>query len=154
MAYVIQDTIWPSPPAVDQQTKDLIGLFYSLADHTGPDAGPRMAKEIFTDKAVMIAGTGEFRGSAAISRSRDKAWEMVISRHHTVQRVYVNDEAGCDLMVLGRVKMLFRNGKDLEMEFAGRLLLDAESQTGGQPRLKMMQVFADSAPAASALKES
>lgn len=64
MAYVIQDTIWPSPPAVDQQTKDLIGLFYSLADHTGPDAGPRMAKEIFTDKAVMIAGTGEFRGSA------------------------------------------------------------------------------------------
>lgn len=67
---------------------------------------------------------------------------MVISRHHTVQRVYVNDEAGCDLMVLGRVKMLFRNGKDLEMEFAGRLLLDAESQTGGQPRLKMMQVFA------------
>jgi len=45
-------------------------------------------------------------------------------------------------MVLGKVKMIFRNGKDLEMEFAGRLLLDAESQAGGQPRLKMIQVFA------------
>ncbi len=64
MAYVIQDTIWPSVPALDQQTKDLLSLFYSLADDTGPDAGERMAKEVFTEQARMIAGTGEFMGSA------------------------------------------------------------------------------------------
>ena len=45
-------------------------------------------------------------------------------------------------MALGTVKMNFRNGKDLEMEFTCRMLVDGGTRTGGQPRLKLYQVFA------------
>ena len=64
MSYVTQDTIWPDAVTLDSKVKDIIDLFYQLADDTSPEAGPRMAEEVFTDSARMVAGTGTFEGSA------------------------------------------------------------------------------------------
>lgn len=78
----------------------------------------------------------------AISRSRSNAWKHISSRHHTIQRVFVNDKDGCDLMLLGSIRMEFRNSKVVELQFTGRLVVRAESKAGENPRLELMQVFA------------
>ncbi|KAK5210839.1 hypothetical protein LTR47_001560 [Exophiala xenobiotica] len=153
MSYVIQDTIWPSSVNLDGGVKDLLALFYELADNTGPGAGPRMASDVFTKDAKVVAGTGESNGSEAISRSRDNAWKLITKRHHVIQQVFVNDKEGSDLMVLGRVEMEFRNGKSLEQDFTARVVVNLESKAAGTPRFELMQVFADSAPTLAALRE-
>ncbi|KAJ9501487.1 hypothetical protein H2202_003281 [Exophiala xenobiotica] len=48
---------------LDGGVKDLLALFYELADNTGPGAGPRMASDVFTKDAKVVAGTGESNGS-------------------------------------------------------------------------------------------
>ncbi len=80
--------------------------------------------------------------SVAISHSRDHAWKHISARHHTIQSVFVRDKEGLDLVVLGQVRMDFRNGKTVEQEFAGHLVVDAATKAAGSPRLELMQVFA------------
>jgi len=62
MSYVTKDTVWPTAVTLDPAVKKLIDLFYSLADDTSPEAGPRMASEVFTKDGKMIAGVGGFSG--------------------------------------------------------------------------------------------
>ena len=161
MGYTTEATVWPTSATLDQSVKDLIGLFYELADNKSKDSGPRMAREIFAENGFMGAATGGFRGSegkergnvtscvtytmAEISRSRENAWKTVASRHHTVLKVFVNDEAGHELMVLGDLKQVMVNGKELVLPFTGNLVIDAESHATGKPRLRHMQAYAVSA---------
>ncbi|KAK5199670.1 hypothetical protein LTR92_000211 [Exophiala xenobiotica] len=152
MSYVIQDTIWPGSVNLDGGVKDLLALFYELADNTGPGAGPRMASDVFTKDAKVVAGTGESNGSEAISRSRDNAWKLITKRHHVIQQVFVNDKEGSDLMVLGRVEMEFRNGKSLEQDFTARVVVNLESKAAGTPRFELMQVFAKRSEDGSSFK--
>jgi len=56
--------------------------------------------------------------------------------------VFSNDQSGRDLMLIGSVKMLFVNGKHLDMQFSAELIVDAASHEAGKPRLSLMQVFA------------
>lgn len=74
MSYVTQNTVWPDSARLSQKTKDLISLFYSLADHPGPDAGPRLANEVFMEDARMVAGTGEFKGSEGEHVGKSRSW--------------------------------------------------------------------------------
>ena len=64
------------------------------------------------------------------------------SRHHTVLQVFVNDSAGHDLTVLGELKQVFTNGKELTAQWASHLVVDSDSHAAGNPRLSFMQVFA------------
>lgn len=77
-----------------------------------------------------------------ISHSRDNAWNIVASRHHTVLQVFVHDSDGHDLTLLGELTQAFTNGKELTAQFAAHLVIDAESHAAGNPRLSLMQVFA------------
>jgi hypothetical protein len=45
-------------------------------------------------------------------------------------------------MVLGSVKMTLANGKDLDMQFASRFVVDEISHKVNNPRLSLVQVFA------------
>lgn len=63
MSYVTQHTVWPNCVALDSKVKDVISLFYQLADDTSAEAGPRMAREVFTSSAKMVIGAGTFEGS-------------------------------------------------------------------------------------------
>ena len=168
MSYVTESTIWPDSVALDSSVKDVIALFYKLADNTGPEAGPRMAKEVFTETAKLVAGHGGFEGSEgqeilgpcsfswktyltwlhlltaleAISHSRDHAWDKIAGRRHNIFKVFVNDKEGHDLFLLGKVRMDLRNGKNVDSDFTAHILVDAESHASGSPRISLMQVFA------------
>lgn len=148
-----ETTVWPTSVELDPSIKDLIGLFYALADDKSSDAGPRMAREVFSKDAFMGAATGGFNGSEEISRSRDNAWKTVSSRRHSVFKVFVNDAAGHELVVLGKLNQVMINGKELVLPFTGHLVVDAESHAAGTPRLKHMQAYADTAPVVAALKD-
>ncbi|KAJ3533983.1 hypothetical protein NM208_g7746 [Fusarium decemcellulare] len=64
MSYVTKDTVWPVP-AIDCEVKvkEVIAKFYDLADSKSPDAGPRMASEVFTSNASITTPGGTFEGA-------------------------------------------------------------------------------------------
>lgn len=54
MTYVTENTEWPTTIEVKPSVKELIDLYYSLADN--PDAhGERFATEVFSADAEIIA---------------------------------------------------------------------------------------------------
>ena len=63
MSYVTDETVWPESVAFDDSVKNVISLFYQLADDNSAQAGPRMASEVFTPDGKFIAGSGAFQGS-------------------------------------------------------------------------------------------
>ncbi|KAL2851934.1 hypothetical protein BJY01DRAFT_208821 [Aspergillus pseudoustus] len=153
MSYVLQSTKWSST-AVDPDIQSLIAGFYELADEKSPDAGPRLAHEIFAPSGKLAGSTNTFNGREEISKSRDNAWGKVIARRHQVLQVFTNDPDGHNLMILGVVKMTLWNGQSLEMQFASRFVVDDNSLEGNNPRLSLVQVFADSSPLVAALKDA
>jgi hypothetical protein len=78
---------------------------------------------------------------------------VITTRHHEIQRVYVNDVAGRDLMLIGAVHMDLKNGKSIQGEFTARLVVH-ESYVGTEnSRLAFSQVWADTAPFLAAMKD-
>lgn len=74
-----------------------------------------------------------------IRASRDHAWKAIATRRHQVLRVYVADSDSSDLMFIASVTMSLRNGKQVEGEFAGRVVI-ADTR-GPNPRLSLYQVW-------------
>ncbi|KIV79461.1 hypothetical protein PV11_07023 [Exophiala sideris] len=153
MSYVTEGTVWPEALALDDSVKNVISLFYQLADDNDPQAGPRMASEVFTPDGKFVAAGGSFQGKEEISRSRDNAPRMTKARRHEIRKVFVNDKQGHDLFLLGQAKLDFVNGKTVEAPFATHVVINARSSAAGSPRLESLEVFADSAPIANALKK-
>ncbi|KAH6700645.1 hypothetical protein BKA61DRAFT_740901 [Leptodontidium sp. MPI-SDFR-AT-0119] len=151
MGYNTAATEWPST-SPSPQIKALIDQFFLLLDSDSLDTGDRLAETIFMPDGTMVGPGGAAEGSEAIRRSRDEAWKLVKTRRHTVIRVYAHDAQSLDLLLLGHVKMELANGKDVAGDFTARITLVAEdaSQT---PKIKLYQVWADSAPMKKALQD-
>ncbi|EFX05216.1 hypothetical protein CMQ_3285 [Grosmannia clavigera kw1407] len=125
---------------LSQPIKDLISKFYALADLKAPEAGPRMAVEVFSADALMITANGTFHSSSEISRSRDNAWAVVATRQHHVLQVFAGDQDVPDIALIGSLDTGFTNGKTLTAPFASLLKLDWP--TGAEPRIRHLEVFA------------
>jgi hypothetical protein len=66
----------------------------------------------------------------AIYESRLKAWDTVRSRKHTVFKVYTIKKDFSDILVLGKLDSIMKNGKSFEMEFAAQVIFaNPESKT-------------------------
>ncbi|KAK1761941.1 hypothetical protein QBC33DRAFT_502148 [Phialemonium atrogriseum] len=141
MSYVTKEATWPAT-TLQKGVKEVIARFYELADSKEPDAGPRIANEVFTKDATLVSVSGTFQGFSDISASRDKAWVVVNSRQHSISRVFAGDDKGLELVLLGAVKTGFKNGQVLDSPFACHITVDASSAKSGDPRLKFMEVFA------------
>ncbi|CAK7205233.1 hypothetical protein SEUCBS139899_008000 [Sporothrix eucalyptigena] len=153
MSYVTQNTVWLAddqilPPAVRQ----ILARFYELADDRSPDAGPRMAAEVFSTDAVLFGAGSDPQGTAgatAISKSRDHAWNVVDRRRHTIERVFGSAD-GREVMLIGSLDTTLKNGRSLVVPFTAHV--NVVRQDGDTPRIQMMHVYADSAPLTTALK--
>ncbi|EXJ79924.1 hypothetical protein A1O3_08209 [Capronia epimyces CBS 606.96] len=152
MPYTTEGTAWPTSVTLPDSIKDLIAVFYTLADDKSADAGPRMAKEIFTADAHFGGATAVHKGSEDIAHSRVNAWKTVTSRRHVVKKVFAHDAAGHDLLLLAELEQGFVNGKSLLSPFVVHVVVDADSVKAGSPRFSYMQVYADTAPVIAALK--
>lgn len=157
MASAISSTSWPST-LVSQEGKSLINHFFTLADTKSPDSGERLANEVFTENGIFIAANGPSTGRAgetafllpfngscintdrcqAISKSRERVWDVIASRQHEVIKVYSSDAEGRDLLVIGKLTAGLSSGKKAEVEFAGRIVME---ETVDGLRISLYQVW-------------
>ena len=165
MGYPTDSTSWPSSSLPDS-VKKLIDNFFSLVDLKDPEAGSRLADEIFTTDGKFSAVIGSFEGTARMSlqscltfkfqtncplhwkdsrlklcteirESRKKAWDTVSSRRHEVLKVYVNNSKGLDLILVGKVATTSAGVEAHSHEFVAQ----AEVVGMETPRLKFYTVL-------------
>jgi hypothetical protein len=78
MGYVTDNTVWPEH-GVPQDIRNLLDLFFSLADHKAEESGPRLAEEVFLPEG-RIEASKTFQGSQGNDRPPFSAW--LIFRDH------------------------------------------------------------------------
>ncbi|KAH8885886.1 hypothetical protein GQ53DRAFT_845261 [Thozetella sp. PMI_491] len=152
MRYPIESTAWLSE-RMGENVKNLIATFYELADSRESDAGARMAADVFSSDAVLVSAHATFRGSAEISKSRDNAWAVVKSRKHHILKAFASNQEPQELSLIGTVEMGLYSGKTIVSPFSCHIELDSSPSSPENPRIKAMEVFADTAPLAAALAE-
>lgn len=96
-------------------------------------------------------GTKTVHGYDEILSLRKGLWSgPVVSRLHTLERIYAFGEDGLDVMVYGNVKYGLKNGKEVVVDWAGRAEL-VEGKEG--VKMKFYQVYLDSSVVANAMKD-
>ncbi|MCJ1303256.1 hypothetical protein MMC08_006064 [Hypocenomyce scalaris] len=141
--------VWP-PLGFPTPVKDLIIKFFGLADDKSPEAGPRLAEEVFTSSAIMKNGPKEFQGSDEIARSREGAWKHFQSRRHTILKVYTQSEKADDILLLGELTAEFKNGNSATGQFCARIVVGGPETA--KPQFRHYEVWADQTPFVSAMK--
>jgi len=149
MGYCTASTEWPSGVSVPAPVKQLVDTFFSLVDDKSSEVGNKLADEVFAVDGIMQTAQ-RFEGSDALRKCRDSAWVTVDSRRHEVLKVYASDEEGSDLLLIGQAATGFKNGKKVTMEFAARIIVEGSSTE--KPKIKLYQVWADSAPMVKAMQ--
>lgn len=165
MSYITHGTVWPESE-VSAATKVLIRHFFELADLNSPEeAGSLMASEVFSSNGIMKVGkkktsgtegssvstphTARMRrpflltyisGLLAISGSRKNAWDAIQKRNHHISRVYAQDQAGKDLLLIGDLTAETKRGVTVVTEFCARCLVD-EKSSAESPRLALYEVW-------------
>jgi hypothetical protein len=157
----LKHTAWPSVVITDN-VKELLGKFFTIVDLPDPEAGKRLADEIFTEDGIMAAATGKsigFEGMyfrtiiwdaskfpvrvktnpqpIAISKSREHAWDTIVSRRHNVIKVFASDAEGHDLMLIGKLIAAVKSGKEDEIGFTARIVME---KTNVGLRMKLYEV--------------
>lgn len=170
MGYTFEKTVWPATP-IDPAVKELIERYYVLADTNSPESADLLADEVFTETGVMKGAVKSFSGSKGLQistylythlqrgkKSRDTTWLLtnatieirssrngvpgiIISRRHEIHRVFVADDRGHDLMLIGTIEIGLKGGRTVPGEFATRMVVDDASVRRGSPRLSSSQVY-------------
>ncbi|KAJ5519545.1 hypothetical protein N7453_001967 [Penicillium expansum] len=155
MSYITENTVWPTATVLKPEIQDLLRDFYILADMPDPQAGVQYAADIFTPTGIMKGPFGDkdlYVGAAEIKKSKLNAWGAITSRRHHIKRVFVADQDGRDLMLIGEVDLGLKNGKSITNEYTARMLVDQDSVNEGHPRLALSFVWSDTSPVMAALK--
>ncbi|KAJ2893456.1 5PTase [Zalerion maritima] len=105
------------------QAHSVIDKFNKLADDDGPKVGDTLADEVFAQDRIAYFSALPFRGPEEIRGSRKNAWQVIATRRHKILKVYTSDQDGSDLLFVAHVEMGLRNGKTVDGEFAGRLVV-------------------------------
>ncbi|OCK82592.1 hypothetical protein K432DRAFT_391110 [Lepidopterella palustris CBS 459.81] len=113
-------TEWPSTPIVPE-AKALFDRLFEILDDNTPDAGQKLATEIFAPNAKFVTSSGVFQGEKGC---REKAWGVVVSRVHKIAKVYTCTEDGSDLLMIGDAVVGLINGKSVAGNFIARCVLE------------------------------
>lgn len=102
-----------------------------------------LSTDVFATDGVRHAPGGKpaIVGSEAIARSRDRAWDTVTRRVHTVQKVFAGGKGDSrELILLGTLNQDTEDGKSVEVGYAAHVeVTDANSEA---PRIQTMRVYA------------
>ncbi|EHK17935.1 uncharacterized protein TRIVIDRAFT_226061 [Trichoderma virens Gv29-8] len=138
MEYPTISTSWPLPEP-SQEVKNLLNLFFTLADSKEENVGSRLAKEVFTSDGEFLLPQGSFKGFLEIQESRKDAWAILQRRRHTVLKVYANNSHGLDLIMIGKLDVTTVQGKQSSNQFVARALIEERDSA---LRLKLYRVIA------------
>jgi hypothetical protein len=61
--------------------------------------------------------------SIALLKERRASWDAIAKRAHHVYRIYAMSAEATDLLIIGRVDITVRNGRQFSQEFAQNFLL-------------------------------
>lgn len=137
-------TSLPTPSSIPYSHITLLDDFFRTVDMSSknPDASQSFVS-IFTEDGTWKTPSATFSGTKELTES-GHTWgffKMVQSMRHRVLRVYVNDEQGRHLMLLGTVRSEMLDGETvLEQQFGARVEIEESSSAEGDtPRLKFFQ---------------
>ena len=159
-----ETTVWPLT-RISDEAKSLLSRFLSLLDLKDPEAGKLMVKEIFAPDATLVASNGTFKGAEGtlfqetpslvasnrlphsvlmcteLAVCRKTAWDVIAFRQHKVERAYLGDVEGKEIILTGKMDGILKNDLDTTMatEFAVRIVL--EDDVGGRLKLKLWHAF-------------
>lgn len=74
----------------------------------------------------------------AITKSREHAWDVITSRRHEVVKVYASDPEGLDLLLIGKLTAGLGSGKEAEVGFVARIIMQ---ETAKGLRMKRYEVW-------------
>lgn len=153
---------WPTN--LSEEITTLIELFFSTLDSKSEQAGSQLVAKVFTDKGKFWSSSGYFEGRGMavtflpdflfarvfvfivmefsdivtidIARSRDDIWDAFEVRSHELHKVFVNDNNGLDVFIVGSAAVKPHGGEQTEFEFIGRAIVE---KTAKGPRLGFYQ---------------
>ena len=106
---------------IDEQIPKFFERFYAVSDD--PVAHEDYARS-FTDDATFIMGSKGVKGYKGILELRKGLWSgPVKTRKHTLNKIFPFGDNSNEVMLYGSVKYVLKNGKDLQVEWAGRALM-------------------------------
>ncbi|KAK5162729.1 uncharacterized protein LTR77_011212 [Saxophila tyrrhenica] len=153
MSYVTAQTVWMTP--TPSSIQDLLQDFFVIADTPDPEAGNLWADRVFQSDASLVTSQGAISGEQAIRNSRKHAWDAIKSRKHFIRRAYAGGQNAEDIMIHGDMHATIRStGQEISVPFAARFVVGKDSIGSGKPKLSSYEVWADSAPLASALQQA
>ncbi|KAF5026979.1 hypothetical protein F66182_1009 [Fusarium sp. NRRL 66182] len=139
----LEHTVWPKDLAPPKNIEHWLATLYATVDSKDPDSGAQLAS-LYTKDAVVYGLHGKSEGTEAIIQSRKTAWDHIERREHEVLRVYTASRSYDDVMLLGRITVDFKNGRQVAADFIAHILF--EDTTGDKLKAKLYQVWGDSRP--------
>ncbi|EXJ59414.1 uncharacterized protein A1O5_12295 [Cladophialophora psammophila CBS 110553] len=124
--------------------------FFSAADTRGEQAAQQFA-DCFSEDAHQEGMGAPLNGREEIRKSRLGAWDSVETRKHVLHKVYSLDSTSRDILILGKLESMLKNGKSFEMEFAAQAIF--EDATSSSLKCKNYKIWADKRIALEAAKQ-
>ncbi|KAF3009196.1 hypothetical protein E8E14_006300 [Neopestalotiopsis sp. 37M] len=147
----LNNTIWPVDLAAPENIKSWLAKLFATVDSKDPESGAVLAS-LYTKDAIVYGLHGKSEGTEAIKNSRKTAWDNINRRNHEVLRVYTASSTYNDIMLVGRLIVDFKNGKQVDAEFIARIVF--AGTTGENLQANLYQVWGDSSPWSKAMSST
>jgi hypothetical protein len=115
--------------------------FYKLSDNGTAHEGYTNSFLYNSDFFFQIGPMKPAKTSQDVMQWREKAWEAVATRKHTVYEVFPSKKQENELMLYGRVDFEKKNGDKAGASWAGRMIFDKSSVEKGEPKLAFYNVW-------------
>ncbi|KAF2497457.1 hypothetical protein BU16DRAFT_525123 [Lophium mytilinum] len=119
-------TSWPSTP-IPEAIKALISDFYTLSAKKGHEATEAYVK-LFTENGEIVETKRTYTGRDGIIEARSAKLEHVKSRQREIQKVYSCTEAGDDLLLVGKMRIVLDTAEVVEMGFCMQLRFEQTAE--------------------------
>lgn len=157
MSYITDGTVWPEFD-INNATKALLVRFLSWQTlrrprqevdgcrniHLRRSSVSRQTENLWFSRYVIsnqfVKQSIEIKWSIEIVQTRQNAWEVIDQRRHHISRVYIRDAESRDLLLLGELDAVLRNGKHMHQEFCAWAVVDERSSVDS-PKLSSYQVW-------------
>ncbi|ETN36207.1 uncharacterized protein HMPREF1541_08484 [Cyphellophora europaea CBS 101466] len=139
-----------TPNNIDPRIVDFYANFYRISDDPSEQAHVEYADSLTKD-GTLVMGTKKGTGYDNILELRKGLWSGPIkTRKHHLKQIFPFGDDSKNVMLHGFVDYGLKNGKEVQVEWAGRAVLVEEE---GKLKMKEYQVYLDSAPVLNAVKE-
>jgi len=135
---------FPAGIQVDEGIKQYFEEFYKTSDT--PDAHEKYA-DSFTKDATFVMASKKVVGRDEILPVRKGMWIAVASRLHSPAKIFPFGPNSNEFMLFGTVAYTLKDGRKVEVEWAGRAKLVDES---GSWKMSFYQIYLDTAAMANA----